>query len=91
MQEFEWDEAKARRNARQHGVRFPEAASVFADPLARSMLDPEHSGVEARYVIMGTSERGRLLVVVYTERGRTIRIITAHRASRRERRTYEQG
>ena len=91
MQEFEWDDAKARRNARLHRVRFSEAASVFADPLARSMLDPRHSEFEDRYVITGSSDRGRLLVVVYAERGRTIRIITAHRATRRERRSYEQG
>jgi len=91
MQEFEWDAAKARRNGRRHGVRFTEAASVFADPLARSMVDPAHSELEDRYVITGTSDRGRVLVVVYTERERTIRIITAHRATRRERRTYEEG
>lgn len=89
--EFQWDDAKARRNARRHGVRFLEAATVFADPLARTTFDPVHSDFEDRYVITGRSNRGRVLVVVYTERRRTIRIITAHRATRRERRSYEQG
>lgn len=90
-QEFEWDDAKARRNVRRHRVPFVEAVSVFSDSRALTMLDQAHAEVEDRHVIVGMSDRGRILVVVYTHRARTIRIITAHRATRRERRSYDQG
>ena len=89
--EFEWDQRKARTNARKHGVSFEEASSVFADPLARTIPDPLHSDEEDRFVTAGESERRRVLVVVYTERQDRIRIISARVASRRERKDYEEG
>jgi uncharacterized DUF497 family protein len=88
---FEWDTNKARRNLGKHGVSFEESSSVFGDPLSLTVPDPVHSKVEERFVTLGTSHRGNLLVVVHTERGDNIRIISARPASRRERRTYEEG
>jgi uncharacterized DUF497 family protein len=88
---FEWDTNKARRNVGKHGVSFEESSSVFGDPLSLTVPDPVHSKVEERFVTLGTSHRGNLLVVVHTERGDNIRIISARPASRRERRTYEEG
>jgi uncharacterized DUF497 family protein len=86
---FEWDKAKARSNLRKHGVSFEEAATVFADELSLSVPDPDHSQVEERFVLLGTSYRGKMLVVVHTERGDSMRIISARPASRRERQQYE--
>jgi uncharacterized protein len=88
---FEWDDKKARSNFRKHGVRFDEASTVFGDSLSLSIPDPVHSGVEDRLITMGRSHRGKLLVVVHTERGDNIRIISARLASRRERGMYEEG
>lgn len=88
---FEWDTNKARRNLAKHDVSFEESSSVFGDPLSLTVPDPVHSKVEERFVTLGTSHRGNLLVVVHTERGDNIRIISARLASRRERRTYEEG
>lgn len=88
---FEWDEGKARTNEKKHGVTFFEAASVFRDPLALTIFDPLHSGEEDRFVSLGESHEGRLLVVVFTERGDNIRIIGAREATRRERKKYEEG
>ena len=87
---FEWDEKKARSNATKHGVRFDDASTVFADSLSLTILDPTHSHDEERFVTIGRSHRGKLLVVVHTDRGDNIRIISARSASRRERRTYEK-
>jgi len=87
---FEWDENKARQNLKKHGVSFEEAATVFGDSLSRTISDPLHSEDEDRFVILGQSHE-RLVVVVFTERGENIRIISARRASRRERKDYEQG
>lgn len=89
--EFEWDAAKARKNADKHGVSFEEASSVFRDPLALSIPDPLHSEEEDRFITLGESHRRRLLVVVSTDRGDTIRIISARVATRRERKDYEEG
>jgi uncharacterized protein len=89
--EFEWDEAKARKNVKKHGVSFEEASTVFGDPMARTIHDPQHSDEEDRFVILGQSHRPRLLVVSFTDRGRKIRIISAREASRRERKDYEEG
>jgi len=89
--EFEWDDDKADSNLRKHGVSFLEAQTVFADPLALTGCDPDHSREEDRYITMGTSLEGRLLVVSHTDREDRLRIISAREASRRERRDYEDG
>ena len=86
---FEWDKAKGRSNLRKHGVSFEEAATVFDDELSLSVPDTDHSQVEERFVLLGTSYRGKMLVVVHTERGDSMRIISARPASRRERQQYE--
>lgn len=90
-QRFEWDETKAATNLRKHRVSFEEAASVFADPLAYTFDDPDHSVGENRLLTFGLSQLGRLLVVAHAERGRAIRIISARRATRHERGIYEQS
>ncbi len=89
--EFEWDQAKAKSNLRKHGVGFEEASTVFGDLLAITITDPAHSEVEDRFVTVGESNRMRLVVVSYTERGDRIRIISARIATRNERRPYEEG
>ena len=86
--EFEWDEGKARRNLRTHGISFVEATSVFEDPLAVNERSRRHSVTENRYVIIGQSKRARLLAVAYTMR-RRLRIISARRLTPKERRDYE--
>jgi uncharacterized DUF497 family protein len=88
---FEWDHRKAELNLRAHGVSFREATTVFSDPLALTISDPDHSTTEMRFVDVGLSHLGRLLVVSYTERGDRIRIITARDATRNERRQYEEA
>jgi uncharacterized DUF497 family protein len=87
--EFEWDPTKAAANLAKHGVSFPEAMAVFGDPLEVTIPDPAHSSDEARFVSIGLSEVGRLLVVAYTEREGRIRIISAREAAPKERRHYE--
>lgn len=89
---FEWDASKARDNISKHeGVIFEEAATVFEDPFSLTIPDPQHSEHEDRFVLLGLSERQRLLVVVHTERSDTIRIISARLATRYERSKYEQA
>ena len=88
---FEWDEEKSKGNLRKHGVSFDEAKTVFNDPFAMTIADPEHSSLEARYIDMGMSSLGHILMVWYTERDRNIRIIGSRKATRRERRDYEEG
>jgi uncharacterized protein len=88
---FEWDESKAKVNTRKHGVTFEEASTVFADPLSVTIYDPVHSEDEDRYIALGESHRRRLLVVVFTDRGDRIRLISARVATRRERKDYEKG
>jgi uncharacterized DUF497 family protein len=88
--EFEWDPRKDAANQRKHEVGLREATTVFGDPLATTFLDPEHSISEQRYLTIGSSVRGRLLVVAHTERGGAIRIINARPATPRERRFYEE-
>jgi len=88
---FEWDGAKAKQNVRKHGVSFDEASTVFSDPLALTIDDPLHSDEEDRFITLGESRRRRLLVVVFTDRGERIRIISARVATRRERKDYEEG
>ncbi len=89
--DYEWDRDKAAGNTRKHGVTFDEATSVFLDPLAISGPDPDHSTGEPREVSFGVSSLGRLLVVAHTYRSGGIRIISARRASRSERKVYEEG
>jgi uncharacterized protein len=88
---FEWDENKALTNRAKHGVTFEEAATVFGDPLSLTISDPAHSQTEDRFIILGTSHNGKLLVVVHTERDDSIRIISARRATRKERKNYEES
>jgi uncharacterized DUF497 family protein len=88
---FEWDEAKAQENQQKHGVSFEEAASVFANPLAAIFDDPDHSQDEVREIIVGHSDRNRVLVVSFTERGGAVRIISARVATPRERKDYEEN
>jgi hypothetical protein len=89
--EFEWDLAKAESNLGKHGVSFVEAMTIFGDPLEKTIPDPDHSGREFRFLSIGHSERGRLLVVAYTEREERIRLISAREASAKERRDYASG
>lgn len=88
---FEWDGEKARGNLNKHRVSFAEATTVFSDPLALIIGDPRHSVDEDRFIIMGATEQGRLLAVVFTDRGDSIRIISARLTSRAERRNYERN
>ena len=89
--DFEWEPKKAAENARKHRVYFEEAVTVFGDPLAVTFNDPDHSIGEKRLLTFGLSEQDRLLVVVHTERKPRVRIISARRATRAERRIYEEG
>ena len=96
MLEFEWDPAKAASNLRKHGVDFDLAATVFQDPLALSIRDEEHSASEERWITMGWDRKGRLLVVSHTDTSTvgdktSVRIISARRATPRQRRQYESG
>jgi uncharacterized DUF497 family protein len=86
---FEWDQRKADSNLKKHEVSFQEATSVFADALSITISDPDHTASEARFLDLGLSHRNRLLVISYTERGETIRIMSARRASRSEQKHYE--
>ncbi len=88
--EFEWDREKADANFDKHGVTFEEAASVFFDPLSITIDDPKHSVGTRRYVIVGHSILQRILVVVHTDRGDMIRIISARTATPAEKRNYER-
>jgi hypothetical protein len=87
--EFEWDADKAALNLSKHGVDFAEAMTVFGDPFEATIPDPVHSGAEFRFVSMGLSQAGRLLVVTYTERNEKVRIVSAREPTRGERRQYE--
>jgi uncharacterized protein len=87
--EFEWDPAKARGNWRKHRVSFVEAVQVFSDPLAATVADPDHPEAEARWLTFGATFAGRRLVVSYTERGDSIRIISVRPMTTRERIAYE--
>ena len=89
--EFEWDDQKEEANLRKHGVSFVDAMAIFGDSLALTGYDPDHSDHEDRYITMGRTPEGRLLLVVHTDRGDTIRIISARDATRRERKDYEDG
>lgn len=86
---FDWNEEKAKKNLDKHGISFDEATSVFDDPLFLTYADLDHSIEERRFIIMGESARGRLLVVSYTERKNSTRLISARSATRKERKAYE--
>jgi uncharacterized DUF497 family protein len=87
--EFEWDANQATLNLSKHGVSFAEAMTIFGDPLEAMIPDPVHFGSEVRFVSVGLSEAGRVLVVAYTERDRRVRIISAREPTPGERRQYE--
>ncbi|MEH2052655.1 BrnT family toxin [Nostoc sp.] len=89
--EFEWNPEKAAFNLEKHDVSFQEASTVFNDPLSVTFPDPNHSIRENRYVIIGISGFGQLLVVAHTDRGEKVRVISARKATRHERRFYEEG
>lgn len=89
--EFEWDGDKAASNIAKHGVSFHDAAAVFGDPLSITYYDPDHSDDEDRYITIGHSADGQILIVSHTDRDDRIRIISARRATRKERKSYEQG
>ncbi len=88
---FDWDENKASSNLSKHGVSFEEAKTVFDDVLYVDFYDPDHSDNEERYLIVGKSNRGRSLIVSYTERKDVIRLISARETTRAEREIYEEG
>jgi uncharacterized protein len=88
---FVWDPEKAAANAKKHGVDFHEAATVMEDSLSTTFPDLLHSKGESRYLTLGASTAGRLLVVAHTEEGDTIRLINARLATRKERRFYEES
>lgn len=89
---FEWDSRKDAANRAKHEVPFEEASTVFGDPLGRIEQDPRHSQGEERLVLLGVSDRGRLLAVMFAERGpERIRLISARHATRQERRDYEES
>jgi uncharacterized DUF497 family protein len=87
---FEWDEAKAAANLAKHGVSFDEAQTVFGDPRTVTIFDDQHSDAEDRFIDIGMSANGRILVVVYTETAERIRIISGRTANPKERRHYER-
>jgi uncharacterized DUF497 family protein len=87
---FEWDPVKAEANIRKHGVTFDEASTVFGDPLNLLIADPDHSLDEERFLLLGMSNRRKLLVVAFAERPPRTRLISARRATRHERRRYEE-
>jgi uncharacterized protein len=89
--QFEWDKEKAASNLTKHRVSFEEAKTVFDDPLYVDFYDPDHSEDEERYLIVGESNQGRLLIVSYTERGNSIRLISAREVTPTERVAYEEG
>ena len=90
MLQFDWDPAKAVSNEAKHGVAFAEAATAFGDPLSLTVPDPEHSVGEARFVLIGLTYMGRLVIVAHLESDSSIRIISARSATTTERKTYEQ-
>lgn len=89
--EFKWDDSKAAANLSKHGVSFNEAKTVFKDTLHVIFYDPNHSVSEQRYIIIGESEQKRILMVAFTERDSITRLISARKATRKERKDYEEG
>ena len=91
MLAFEWDPTKAKSNEQKHGVTFDEASGAFADTLSVTIYDPLHSDEEDRFILIGISFQNRILVVVHTDRGNKIRIISARKATKEERKFYESN
>jgi len=89
--EFEWDDTKAETNQRKHGVSFAEAATVFDDPLAITFYDPAHSDEEDRFLTIGMSHGGRVIILSHTDREDWVRIISAREATRSEQKGYADG
>jgi uncharacterized DUF497 family protein len=90
MVNFEWDPVKARQNRRKHRISFHEAATVFGDPLTMTYPDPDHSVEEERFITVGMSSAGRVLMVAHADRDDSIRVISARKARPRERKHYEE-
>ncbi len=88
---FDWDKKKAASNLAKHKVSFEEAATVFSDTLSDTFDDPDHSAEERRFLIIGHSDKSRLLFVSHTDDGEIVRIISAREPTRREQKSYEQG
>jgi uncharacterized DUF497 family protein len=88
---FDWDKQKAAGNLIKHKVSFEEASTVFNDPLSDTFDDPDHSADEQRFLIIGHSKQGRLLIISHTDDGETVRIISAREPTRTEREAYERG
>jgi uncharacterized protein len=88
---FEWDNQKALSNEQKHGITFDEASTVFGDSLSLTLHDPLHSENEERFVVIGTSYKNRVLIVLHSERGDDIRIISARKAIKNERLQYESN
>ena len=88
---FEWDPSKAKGNIKIHGISFDEASTAFADTLSLAIYDPLHSEEEDRFILIGNSHKNRLLVIVHTERGENVRIISARKATKKERKQYEEN
>jgi uncharacterized protein len=88
---FEWHEAKAEENLRKHNVNFEQTKTVFNDPFLLTFPDVRHSEVEERFINIGTSSKGDVLIVIHTERQGAIRIISSRKATTSERKTYEEG
>ncbi|OGW24394.1 MAG: hypothetical protein A2X59_09205 [Nitrospirae bacterium GWC2_42_7] len=88
---FEWDKNKAKKNIEIHEISFDEASTVFKDTLSLTIHDPLHSDEEDRFTLIGNSVKNRLLVIVHTERGDKIRIISARKATKKERKQYEKN
>lgn len=91
VMQFEWNKDKAKVNLSKHEVSFDEAKTVFDDPLYIDFHDPDHSKDEDRYILIGQSDQGRLMVVSYTERKQKIRLISARKATPKEKEAYEKG
>lgn len=88
---FEWDSNKAKKNRKIHGISFDEASTTFKDTLSLTIYDPLHSEQEDRFILIGNSNKNRLLVVIHAERGDNIRIISARKANKNERKYYEKN
>jgi uncharacterized DUF497 family protein len=91
MLQFKWDADKAKKNIKTHSISFDEASTAFSDTFSLTTYDPLHSDEEDRFVLIGYSYKNCLLVVVHAERGKIIRIISARKATKKERKQYEEN